>query len=82
MLFSNFNNMVVYHIRKPTDILFNILSGGCCSEYLVTAAFVQEVDNLLNSFNGGMCVDPGESLWCSLDKGKYGDKYLDLPQGQ
>jgi hypothetical protein len=74
--------MVVHYVRKPTTFLFNVLLGGCYSEYLATAAFV-EVDNLFDSFNGGTCVDPGKTLQCplndkspcrSLDKGKYGNK--------
>jgi hypothetical protein len=54
--------MVVHHVRKLTDFLFNVLSGGCCSEYLTTAAFVEDVDNLFDSFNGGMRVDAGKTL--------------------
>jgi hypothetical protein len=38
--------MVVHHVRKSTDFLFNILPGGCCSEYLATAAYVEEADIL------------------------------------
>jgi hypothetical protein len=39
--------MVAHHIRKPTDFLFNVLSGGCCREYLPTGAFD---DPLVNTF--------------------------------
>jgi hypothetical protein len=53
--------MVVHYVRKLTEFLFNVLSGGCCSGYLVTAAFVEDVDNLFDSFNGGTCVDPLEN---------------------
>jgi hypothetical protein len=38
--------MVIRHVRKPTNFLFNVLPGGCCSEYLPTAAYVEEVDKL------------------------------------
>jgi hypothetical protein len=38
--------MVDRHVRKFTKFLFNVVSGGCCSEYLVTAAYVEEVDKL------------------------------------
>jgi hypothetical protein len=33
-----------------------IISGGCCSRYLDTAEFVEEVDNLFSSFNDEMRV--------------------------
>jgi hypothetical protein len=52
--------MVVHHVRRPTNILFNVLSGGCCSEYLATAAFVEGVDNFFDSFDSGTHVDPGK----------------------
>jgi hypothetical protein len=35
--------MILYDVRKPTNLFFNVLSGGCCSEYLATVAFVEEV---------------------------------------
>jgi hypothetical protein len=54
--------MVVHHVRKPTNFLFNFLSGGCCRKYLGIAVFVQEVDNLFVSCNGGTHVDTGKTL--------------------
>jgi hypothetical protein len=54
--------MVFHHVRKPTNFLFNVLSGGCCSEYLATDAFFE--DNLFDSPNVGMCDDPGKTLCC------------------
>jgi hypothetical protein len=39
--------MVVRHIRESTNFLFNVVSGSCCSEYLATAVYVEEVDKLL-----------------------------------
>jgi hypothetical protein len=39
--------MVVHHVGKPNNFLFIVLSGGCCSDCLATAAFVEEVDNSL-----------------------------------
>jgi hypothetical protein len=41
-------------------------SGGCSSEYLATAAFVEQVDNLVDSFSGGTHVDQGTILHCQL----------------
>jgi hypothetical protein len=43
--------MVVYHVRKPVNLFFNVVSGVCCSEYLSTAEFVEEADNTIyNTF--------------------------------
>jgi hypothetical protein len=50
----------------PTNFLFNVLSGECCSECLATAAFIK-VDNLFHRFNGGMHVDLGKTLCCPLN---------------
>jgi hypothetical protein len=58
--------MVTYHVRQTINFLFIFLSEGCSSEYLVTAAFVEEVDHLFHSFNGGTHVDPGKTLRCPL----------------
>lgn len=38
---------------------FNVLSGVCCSLYLATAAIVERLTNLVDSFNGGTRVNPG-----------------------
>jgi hypothetical protein len=59
--------MVGHHVRKPTNFIFNVLSGGCCREYLGTAVFVEEVDNLFESFNGGTRVDTGKMPHCPLN---------------
>jgi hypothetical protein len=41
-----------------------VLSGRCCSEYLVNVAFVEEVDDFFDNFNGGMHFDSGKALRC------------------
>jgi hypothetical protein len=56
--------MVVHHVRKPINLVFYLRLGGCCSEYLATATFVEEVNNLFDNFNGGMCFDLGKTLRC------------------
>jgi hypothetical protein len=54
--------MVDLHVRKSTDFLFILLSGGCCSEYQATATYVEDVDKLFDSFSGGTRVDQGKTL--------------------
>jgi hypothetical protein len=58
--------MTVKHERKPSHLLYMDVSGGDYSEYLATAQFVEEVDSLFDSFNGGTSVDPGKKLRCPL----------------
>jgi hypothetical protein len=50
---------------------------------MAAAAFIEGVDNLFDSFNGGMRVDPGIILRCPLNEKRphvdlnnceYGDK--------
>jgi hypothetical protein len=43
-----------------------VVSKGGCSEYLSTAEFIEEVDNLFDSFHGGTRVDLGKTLCCIL----------------
>jgi hypothetical protein len=52
--------------KEPTNFIFYVCSGGCCSEYLATAVIVEQVDNLFDSFNGGTRVDQGKTLRCPL----------------
>jgi hypothetical protein len=75
--------VVVNNIRKPTNILSIVLSGECCSEYLVTAAFVEVFGNLFGSYSGGTHVDPGKTLRCPLGDNSPHVHYWAqfLPQG-
>jgi hypothetical protein len=46
-----------------------VVSGGGYSRYLATVKFVEEIDNLLSSFNGGQHFEPGKTL-CYTRSGK------------
>jgi hypothetical protein len=39
----------------------------CCNEYLATAAFVEQVDNIFDSINGGTRFEQGKTLRCPLN---------------
>jgi hypothetical protein len=56
MLFSNVKKYGNLSYNKTINFLFNVVSGGCSSEYLATAALVEKVDHLFDSFNGGTRV--------------------------
>jgi hypothetical protein len=57
----------MHHVRKPIDILFNVLSTWCCSEYRATAAFVQKVLTSLIVSVFVMHVDIRKLLRCPLN---------------
>ena len=68
--------------------MFVFFVGVFSKEYLLTAVFVDDVDELFDSFNSAKHGASGkalrsplsdESSYRSLDQGKYGDKELDLP---
>lgn len=60
---------------------FNVLSGVCCSLYLATAAIVERLTNLVDSFNGGTRVNPGKTLSCPLTRksSPHMDYWINLP---
>jgi hypothetical protein len=58
--------MVVHIVRKPNNVLLIVPSRGFCSDCLLTAEFVEEVDNHFDTFNGGTCVDQWKTLHCPL----------------
>jgi hypothetical protein len=53
--------------HKDAHQLRILYKGGCCSEYLATAAFVEQVHNLLDNFNGGKRFDQGKTLHFPLN---------------
>jgi hypothetical protein len=74
--------MVTYHVRKTINFLFNVVSGVCSSEYLATAALVEEVYHLFDSFSVGTRVDPGKILRCPLrDKSPHMDHWKKASMG-
>jgi hypothetical protein len=46
-------NRVVNHVTRPTNFLFKVFLGGHCSDYLATAMFDENVDNLVDTRNFG-----------------------------
>jgi hypothetical protein len=58
--------MTVKHVRKISYFLLMVVSGRSCSKYVATAEIVKEADYVLDSFNGGSCVDTGKTMHCLL----------------
>ncbi|XP_023722385.1 uncharacterized protein LOC111872572 [Cryptotermes secundus] len=64
---SDFTTAERVHINRCAASLNALVDiGGCSSEYMVTAVFVEEVDNLFSSFNGGTSVGRRKTLSCPL----------------
>jgi hypothetical protein len=53
--------MVVRRVRKFTNFLFNVVSGGCCSEYL--------------AISGVLCMEAREKLASVVKKQKEKKSY-------
>jgi hypothetical protein len=59
--------MIVHHVRKPTNFLFNVLSGGYCSEYQAAALFDDPLVNTFGAFH----------TYCGLNNNQTVGQFVD-----
>jgi hypothetical protein len=68
-------NMVFDYVRKPTNFLFNVLSGGCCRRNLFWT-FAPSLPCFAHKFPSSQYIstslsEDGQSSFCSLSSSNY-----------
>jgi uncharacterized membrane protein len=68
-------NMVFHYVRKPTNFLFNVLSGGCCRRNLLWT-WAPSLPCFADKFSSSQYIstslsEDGQSSFCPLSSSNY-----------